>query len=250
MKLIGIISWYDESPSWLAACVSSMIHHAQVDHLVAVDGAYALLPEGRPYSGFEQHQVISEICRGSQVGLTLHAPQEPWFGNEVEKRSFCFRLAEQVADGPEDWYFIMDADELITTALGMKNRLAEAEEDVGYCWLYERLDPHLTENTSKLAQQINMPREGQCPVRKCFRALERLHVVDNHFTYIVDGSHVLWNGGNGGEVPAVDTHAEIEHRTRLRDLARREQQQKYYLRRDQAGVERTYQGFELAEAQP
>lgn len=237
IRLIGILTWYDEAPSWLAACVSSMIQHAQIDHLVAVDGAYALLPEGRAFSGFEQHQVINEICRGTSTGLTLHAPQEPWIGNEVAKRSFGFRLAELEAEIGEDWYFLMDADQVVTSALGLRRVLENADEDVGYTWFYERFDPFLTPGSERVAHKVNMPREARMPVRTVFRALPRLHVRSNHFTYIADNGHILWNGGNGGEVPAVDTRCEIEHRTRLRDMARKEQQAAYYKRRDDLGLE-------------
>ena len=247
MRLIGILSWYDEAPSWLAACVSSMIERARIDHLVAVDGAYALLPNGRAYSGFEQHQLIDEICRGSDVGLTLFAPQEPWLGNEVEKRSFAFRLAETVAEIGEDWYFIMDADEVVTSALGLKHVLSTTDEDVGHTWFYERLDPFVSPGYAKLAAQTFIPREDRIMVRTVFRALPRLHVAENHFTYITDAGHILWNGGNGGEVGTVDTRVEIEHRTRLRDQARKAQQIEYYLRRDKLGLERTYEHREAKD---
>lgn len=248
MRLIGILSWYDESPSWLAACVSSMISHAEIDHLVAVDGAYGLLPGGRPFSGFEQHQVIDEICRASQIGLTLYAPREPWLNNEVEKRAFAFTLAETVAELEEDWYFLMDADQVVTYAGGIKHILENTDEDVGETWFYERFDPFADGNDGLVARRVDMPREARMPVRTVFRALPRLTVVDNHFTYIADGGAVLWNGGNGGTVPAVDTRCEIEHRTRLRDMARKQQQAAYYRRRDEMRAERTYVGFELVEA--
>lgn len=78
------------------------------------------------------------------------------------------------------------------------------------------------------------------PVRTVFRALPRLHVACNHFTYLSGNGRVLWNGGPGGQVPTVDTRCEIEHRTRLRDVARKEQQAEYYRRRDELGVEQSF----------
>lgn len=239
MRLIGILNWADESPSWLAACVSSMIVHAQIDHLVAVDGAYALLPGGRPFSGFEQHQVIDEVCRASQCGLTLHAPQDVWFGNEVEKRSFGFQLAEQMTDGEQDWYFLMDADQIVTSALGLRHVLEDTDLDVGETWFTERYDPHENDTTDRVARSVNWPRESRLPVRCIFRALRRLHVAENHYTYLAGNGRVLWTG-DPQMIPAVDTRMEIEHRTRLRDLARKEQQQAYYRRRDELGVERMF----------
>lgn len=241
MKLIGILCWYDEAPSWLAASVTGMIHHTQIDHLVAVDGAYALLPGGRASSGFEQHQIIDEVCRANEVGLTMHVPAEPWFGNEIEKRSFAFRLAETVAEVGEDWYLVLDADEVVNSAFGVKDMLAETTADAGEIALYERFDPTLTSATEAVAREIDVPRESGCMSRRFFRALPRLHCVDNHFTYITDGGHVLWKGGTGGSGESIQLHVEVEHRTRLRDVARRRQQAVYYERRDELGLERTYE---------
>src|SRR6266498_2079930 len=157
MKLIGILTWYDEAPSWLAACVSSMIQHAQIDHLVAVDGAYGLVPGGRAFSGFEQHQVIDEVCRATPVGLTMFTPQEPWLGNEVEKRSFAFELAEIITDGEDDWYLVLDADEVVTHSFGIREILEQTEYDLGMVSLFERFDPHVTPGASKIARRVNMP---------------------------------------------------------------------------------------------
>lgn len=252
MRLIGILSWYDESPSWLVASVGSMINRLGCDHIVAVDGAYALLPEGKPCSGFEQHMAIDEICRASDCGVTLFAPQEPWVGNEIEKRSYCFQLAETIAEIGEDWYFILDADEVVTSSTGAENVkqiLRTTEHDTGEAWAYERFDPFVSPGSAALAKRIEIPRESRMGVRKFFRALPRLHVADNHFSYIVDvgaEKRVLWNGGNGGSVPSVDTRIEVEHRTRLRDLARKNQQAAYYERRGKLGIEHAFVPIETA----
>jgi hypothetical protein len=40
MKIIGLLSFYDESPAWLSACVAGIGRWC--DGLIAVDGAYAL----------------------------------------------------------------------------------------------------------------------------------------------------------------------------------------------------------------
>jgi hypothetical protein len=44
-KIWGLLSWYDESPSWLAEAVASFA--PMLDGLIAVDGAYALYPDAR-----------------------------------------------------------------------------------------------------------------------------------------------------------------------------------------------------------
>src|SRR6266498_1360247 len=58
LKIIAILSWFDESPSWLSACVASLAR-AGCSHLVAVDGAYRLYPDGRPHSGIAQQDAIT-----------------------------------------------------------------------------------------------------------------------------------------------------------------------------------------------
>lgn len=233
MRLIGILVWYDEAPSWLAAAVASLIHVAGVDHLVAVDGAYQLLPEGRAHSGSEQHAAIREVCHGAGCGLTLHAPAEPWIGNEVEKRSFAFKLAEQVAAIGEDWYFMIDADEVVTSAPDLHLLLAGTDEDIGTVWLRTRFDPHASDETAEVARSTYWPREGLARSHRLFRSVAGMRAVDNHYTYAIGEARVSIIGQHD----AVDALVELEHRTAFRDLARREQQQCYYRRRDELGIE-------------
>lgn len=240
MKIIAILCWYDESPSWLAATLSSLSTHVQADHVVAVDGAYALLPGGRAFSGFEQHQIISELCRTGEMGLTLHAPSEVWLGNEVEKRSFAFQLAEQVAGSEDDWYFVIDADEVVTHAFGVRETLERTDEDVGRVSLFERFDPNQTPTASRVAHNTSIPRESACPSPRFFRALRSLHVAENHYTYVAGNGRMLQVADHHHQGAAAELHVEMEHRTRLRDMARREQQQSYYRRRDELGIERPF----------
>ena len=47
------------------------------------------------------------------MSCTIHVPQGPWLGNEVEKLNEILRIAPGIP--MEDWYFRMDADELLTT---------------------------------------------------------------------------------------------------------------------------------------
>jgi hypothetical protein len=43
MSVVGLISWWDESPTWLAASITSLGRFC--DHVVALDGRYALYPD-------------------------------------------------------------------------------------------------------------------------------------------------------------------------------------------------------------
>jgi hypothetical protein len=71
MKLIGLLSFYDEAPSWLSAAIASH-HPAGLTHLVVCDGAYELFPDGRARSGIEQYDAINATCEG--LGHQRHDP--------------------------------------------------------------------------------------------------------------------------------------------------------------------------------
>lgn len=223
MKLIAIISWYDEPAEWLAACVASLCK-AGVQHVVAVDGAYAAYPGAilHPRSGAEQYAAIQETCQAMQVGATIYQPLEAWYGNEVEKRSYGFRLAEMVAE-EDDWYWVMDADQVVTMSDGLVEELEDTTYDVAETWLWER-------------NGIGDPTRAS--LRNLFRAIPGLEVVGNHYTYRTPDGRFLWGDGGPGRLePSVITRTEIEHRTWLRPKARRQRQETYYRRRDSIGAE-------------
>jgi hypothetical protein len=217
LRLIGILSWYDEHAAWLAGSIASLAK-AEVSHLIAVDGAYGLYPNGRGYSGPSQHQVIIETTQALQMGCTIHTPAEPWFGNEVEKRNFAFQLAEQVAEPNEDWYFLIDADHFVATAIGHTKVLAETDCDVAEVRFFERYG--------------GIDSGGM--LRCIFRAVPGLRFDTNHFTYrLPDGRNL-----HETTEPVAGCHMiEVEHRTMNRDRWRKELQQSYYTRRDELRVE-------------
>lgn len=95
MKLVAMLSWFDEKPAWLSTVVSSAAV-AGCDHIVCVDGPYSLLTLTGSSSGVEQHDAIIRAASVAGIGLTLHVPDRPFIGNEVEKRSLMFRLALQI----------------------------------------------------------------------------------------------------------------------------------------------------------
>jgi hypothetical protein len=100
--------FYDEPVPELVACIKGL-HDAGVTELVAVDGAYALYPDGQPASDPNQHAAIVLACRRLGMGCTLHVPARVWAGNEVEKRTFLFKLGWTVAE-EGDWFWVQDAD--------------------------------------------------------------------------------------------------------------------------------------------
>lgn len=227
MKLIGLLNWYDE-PAWcLVECVNSLVA-AGVDHLVAVDGAYMLYPNGRAQSASDQAQAIMAAAHGAGIGLTLHAPQEQWVGNEVEKRSFLFAAGHLVAEAHEDWFWVTDADEVVTEALGVRERLEQTKHDAGEV---------LIEMTSERGQ------EGLLPVRKLFRAQPAgIWLEHNHFRYVTNDGRLLWNGYMPPCPELVD--AETMHMVRVlhrgeitRSPARLSDRERYYDRREATGAE-------------
>jgi len=70
VKLVALLTWYDE-PSWCLTELVASLAAAGIDHLVAVDGAYMLYPLARPQSPGEQAQAILAAAQGASVGVSL-----------------------------------------------------------------------------------------------------------------------------------------------------------------------------------
>lgn len=129
MRIVAVLSWYDEPVDWLRECVASARF---CDHLIAVDGPYAAFPHGMPSSPPDQ----AEAIRRAWSGCTVHVQPEPWAG-EVAKRDYMLGLA--VAEGA-DWIFVIDADEVVTDVPGdLRELLAAAQLHVAEATLmYEQ----------------------------------------------------------------------------------------------------------------
>jgi len=236
MRLIGLLSWYAERPSWLAACIASY-RVAGIDHLVALDGAYALFPGGTARSAGVEADALVEICNAHDIGLTLVRPATTWAGNEVEKRTSLFRHADAIAVAHEDWYVVIDADELVTRALdGWRDRLAETELDCAELLLWEREDRD-TEPRAQVDRVLRVEPRSRAPIRKLFRAIPGIRCVGNHYTWVTPDGRQLW--GSRVRVPGLDLTDElhVEHRTQYRGLLRRDASHAYYRLRDAAGIE-------------
>lgn len=237
MKLIGLLSWYDEHASWLTAAIASH-YRAGLTHLIAVDGAYELFPGGRPRSGVEQHHAINDTCEGLGISSLIHTPATTWTGNEVHKRTFLFELGLTIAD-PDDWFLVIDADHLMTEPDDLPRHLQQTDLHAAEVSLWQRPDP-----TTNAARQFKMPRVHQSTMRVLYRANPGLHCDGNHYTYTDGQGRILWGQTTPGHTiePALDlTHIRIEHRTTERDLARHEDQYAYYKRRDNLQIERRSQ---------
>lgn len=219
VRLVALLSWFDEQPGWLAACVSSLVK-ADVDHLVAVDGAYALYPDSMRVwrSPLEQIEAVVGTAYGLGVGLTLHQPRDPWFGNEVEKRNLMFDLARQQPayyTDDDTWFLIIDGDEMISEARDVKGELERTPEDVAY---YRLVEPDGTPNA----------------VRGLYRNHPDLHIRKTHYGYS-HGDQLLWDGG-GRPAGNLTDHLVLEHR--LRTGRREDAKWEYYRAREETQIER------------
>jgi hypothetical protein len=225
VKLIALLSWYDE-PAWCLTELVTSLAAAGVDHVVAVDGAYMLYPEGRGQSPGEQSQAILSAAQGAGMGCTIHTPQDVWFGNEIEKRTFLFAAGHLIAEPGVDWLWIVDGDDRVQEALGLRDALEQTEFDV----------------MSVMTDEVNDgTREGSFPVRRLFRAqLAGIHLEDNHFTYLSGDGELLFEGYCIAREGLVDCDhlgfVRVDHRggrSKLReDYARR-----YYERRKEYAAE-------------
>lgn len=218
MRVIGLLNWYQEPASSLAECVASAARLC--DHLIAVDGPYSAFPGAlkQPYSGTEQADIILRTAAGAGMGCTIHQSRQPWWGNEIEKRDYMFKLGS-LFTSPDDWYLRIDADEILThVPLGTKERLAASEYNTAEITIWQR------ETNLKVAANVDTGLEYAEPFRCLFRALPGISIKHAH--YIVTTPDTVLRGR--GEEPAEDlTDVRLEHRTYQRAIARQKQKQQY-----------------------
>lgn len=224
MKVIGLLSWYEEPASWLAECVASAARLC--DHLVAVDGPYALFPGAlrKPSSGSEQAEVIAHAAAGAGMGCTVHTPNAPWWGNEVGKRDWMFRAGSLVAE-PGDWFLRIDADEVLTQVpADARALLAATARDVAEVTMWERGDGQ----------------DSSFPLRVLFRALPGIGIEQAHYVVTAPGeggTRVLCGNDTVHRAEPAEAlwDVRLEHRTRQRSAMRRAQKDDYY--RQLPGIE-------------
>lgn len=228
MKIIGLLSWYEESPAWLAECVSSAARLC--DHLIAVDGPYAAFPGAlkKPFSGTEQADAILRTAAGAGMGCTVHAPRQPWWGTdwggEVEKRDFMFKLGQTFAT-PQDWFFRIDADEVLTQVpADARDRLARTDLDVAEVTLWER---------EASPDFVDISEDYEMPLRCLYRALPGIRIEQAHYVVMAgigDRRKVLRGDGSIlREEPAEQlSDMRLEHRSQQRPKGRKRLKESYY----------------------
>lgn len=236
-RIVGLLSWYHERPSWLSGCITSYAE-AGITHLVAIDGAYHLYPGAHRHSNTLEHDAVLETARAAGLHTTIVVPDQPYHGNEIEKRNLLFRYADAITHPSHDWLVVMDADELVTRAYtGWDTKLAQSGMHAADVTMWERktLD---TPGEAAAARQFTYDPRTAIPLRKIFRAFHGIQVKGNHYTYLAPGlDRPLW--GQRSLVPGLDltTDFVVEHRTEHRSLNRKGDARHYYSRRDQAQIE-------------
>lgn len=226
MKVVGLLCWYEEPASWLAECVASAAKLC--DHLIAVDGPYALFPGStqRPASGSEQADTIARTAAGAGIGCTIHVPRQPWWGGEVAKRDFMFRLASPLTDA-RDWLLRIDADEVLTDVpADTRKQLDATDLDVAEVTIWDRQDG------------------SQHPFRCLFRALPGLAIEQAHYVVTAPGTagRRVLVGNSAVHVPEPAQalwDVRLEHRTRQRSPERQQMKRQYYAKVADLGTEQT-----------
>lgn len=239
MKVVALISWWEEDPSWLAATVSSAAKLC--DHVVAVDGAYSLMPGGTARSEPTQAEVVLRTCDALDMGCTIVRPKDVWHGNEVEKRTFCFAECRNVVTPGEDWIIVLDGDDVLSQVPDdTRMRLELTDMDVAEVVLWDR-ETWVKEETAAAAREIELPPHSTQAQRRIFRAADEIVVAGAHYCYHArHGDKTSWYWGTQAHdlTPALPLHGVmIEHRTKHRDRWRRSQAQDYYQRRNALNIE-------------
>jgi hypothetical protein len=246
VRLVALLNWYEESSQWLASLVASL-QKANVEHIVAVDGAYQLFPDAltRPRSGSEQAAAITECAHSLNMGTTIYRPQKAWRGNEVEKRNHLVQLALAETEAT-DWLFQIDADELVDAApYDLARRLEESEEDVAGVYFFQRNTKQPDPSTAVSVPPFNplTLTEGFYGHRILFRALRDLRIEQAHYLYTAgppDRPRYLRGFDDWHDTePCLEINDfRVEHRHNFRMPSRQLAAEQYYWMRAMHSIER------------
>lgn len=210
MRIWGLLCWWNEPEDWLYKCVHSA--GKVVDHLVAVDGAFAGFPHDYALSDWGQHTAIRKAAHDAGITVGIWAPLRSWQGNEREKRNFMFDLATKDPNPPA-WLMVIDADMVVRRAQDVREALEVTDLDCGMSVLNERAKTFRWKNF--------------------YRAIPGLHVGENHSLYKTPDGRYLWNGVVGPQEPGALLGVEIDHK-RIRSEQRYRDQETYWEKRGES----------------
>ena len=236
MKLVGVLCWFDESPSWLATAVAGF--GRVCDHIVAVDGAYGLYPGARARSRPDQAEAILMAAEAAGCGATVHQPQGVFWGNEVEKRNLALGLAAPLHP---DWVLVFDADMhvLQVNAPEVRRDLEDTDLNVATYTILDGVDLLATE-AADTAASFPLSTEWTLRTRLIYRWLPELRYGPAHYSVsgLVDDERVWLRGGETCEEPLhLEAGLVVNHRRTSRARVRQDAHQGYLDARDRAGVE-------------
>lgn len=210
--MVGVLCWYDEPADALAAAVAGFARVC--DQIVAIDGSYALYPQGRARSLPEQAEAVLASCEAAGAGCLVHRPSEPFYGNEVEKRNLSLRLA---ATFDPSWVIVFDGDFQMTSCRedSVLHDLTTTGRHVG---AYTIRDEH-----------------GAQAFRGVYRWTSDLRYERTH--YDVRGTYEGETLRLREDATAFNVAIEVAHRPDKRPAARRADWLRYSALRDKLGVE-------------
>jgi hypothetical protein len=228
VRLIALLSWYDEPLPNLAACLVTLREKLGVDHLVALDGRYALYPAEGDVSPASQAAALYAACEQLQMTADVIVPDRAWPG-EVEKRTALFAYGLAAAE-PGDWFVVMDADQVVAEAtVDVKAALAATDLDAA----------DVTFRDKTQAEKVPDGFPDRFVMRILFRAQE-IRVVGHHASYVAADGRQVWSADTRHyQVPGLDLAESVlvDHRPQARPLARLLAKNAYYTSRDDAGIE-------------
>jgi len=241
MRIAGLLSWYDESPHWLATAVAGFARVCDV--IVAVDGAYRLYPGARPRSHPSQVEAITRTAEALGIGCLVYQPDDVWRGNEVEKRNTLLQLAGPLLREGEDWVLVFDADFHILRCEPelVRATLTTTDAAVATYVILDGKDFLADPELHELAAKHPVSTEWTLRTRDVYRWTPTLRVGPAHWCYSaeVDGERRWLRGPYRELAPAVnlDRALVVYHRTQDRAEERRQAAQGYYEMRERYGVE-------------
>lgn len=215
VKVVALLAWFDENPVWLRN-LPATLKKQKITHLVALDGRYSRFPSDYDESPLEQVEALQIGCQLHGVEL-LFEQGGPYEGDEVEKRTRLFALAESVTS-EDDWYMVIDADTYIAKPdKQLHDKLANTSCDAAYV--------RLMQGTECQAEDF----------RAFFRAKRGLHCDTNHYTYRAGDGTLLWAdpAREDNLSPAEPTNVVFQHLNPKRDPDRTARAGVYYRRRQE-----------------
>jgi hypothetical protein len=257
LRIAGILSWFDESPAWLAAATTSLGRFCDI--VIAHDGAYQLFPGARPRSHPQQAEAVMHAAEAMDMACVIYRPKDIYWGNEVEKRNEGFRIAGALLEPDEDWVVVWDADYhlLKITPERVRHDLEHTDCDVATYTLLDGKDMLATPALEQYAQQRPIDTEWTIMTRDIFRWHPTLAVGPLHWSVSVQRNGKReWLRGPFSDntfeplAPAHDLRADLVayHRTQDRAHVRKHAAKGYYERRAERGIEDVNEAVEMMKA--